>query len=706
MKIIHKDFTSVSNGALATTEFCINFDATMAYALMSGIAKDKIRYPVREVGTNAYDANPSQPFHVQLPTMFDPTFKVRDNGSGLSHHAMMTLYTTFGGSGKRHTNDQVGGLGYGCKSPIAYLISKGQGGASFTVQSFQNGEVHTYVMALSPEGMPECHYFGSTPTNEPSGLEVSFTVDKEDIAEFTNAAKEIYWHFPVRPNITPSSVIEWTGSELEKGSNWTLYNSNTSFNNPPFKYPHVRMGCVAYPINFETIGQRNWPWSHANIVFDAPIGSLSFTTSREELGYDEPTKKQINELLRSFEVDYAAKLQSKIDSAKTYVEACSIVESLYQTHQGVGHLLSNNLLNFKGKNLRTSFSTRLLECRVMVVDDLSNIDKFEADGVHDRRASSWSISACNMSRIKSVVYNTKSSLMLLTLLKLKHLNPETPFLWVRPKNMSINEALLNLGLDDLPCQNIDEVKLPKRVVKPAQKRDPNVKPVYFINSNGRADAKLPCDLSQGGVFVVLHHRPHHRREKFFLRSPFKNVVGGYEVRNITNFLTDRKLIDQKHIWCFLPDEVPQTDDWVLLGDYIDAQLTPLIDDKELIRFQDRKGLEGELQRWSKCLPHLDTTVVPQDLLDFCKQVDEAFNLKFVDDGLYTAYIQYCSQSRTERKTLNTILKDQRMALEIKYPLLHLLSSYISYYWEVKPKGVAEINHYFTLLANHTQKEAA
>lgn len=704
MKINHKDFTSISNGALETTTGSANFDAMMAYSLMSGLATDKIYYPVREIGSNAYDADPSKPFHVHLPTMFDPTFKIRDFGPGLDHEFIMWRYMTFGYSGKRDTNEKVGGLGYGSKSGFAYQISKGKGSASFTVRSFQNGEVRTYVMTLSTEGMPETRYFGSTPTNEPSGLEVSFTVEKEDISAFTNAAENIYWHFPIRPKVTPSSAIKWEGSVIEKGTNWTLYDKHV-----PFFYPQVRMGCVAYPINFEAIGQHHWPWKHSNIVFDAPIGSLSFTISREELGYDEPTKNQINELLRSFEVDYAAKLQARIDAAQTYVEACSILESLYQTHQGVGHLLNNKLLTFKGKNLRTSFSTKLLECRVMIVDDLSNIDKFDANGISDRRSSSWSIDAHSMSRIKSVVYNTKSSL---TLLKLKQLNPETPFLWVRPKNMSPNEALLNLGLDDLPCHNLDEVKPPKRVVKPAQKRDPNVKPVYFINSNGRADDKLPCDLSQGGVFVVLHHRPYHRRDHFFLRSPFKTVVGGYEVRNINNFLTDRKLIDQKHIWCFLPDEVPQTDDWVLLGDYIDAQLTPLIDDKELIRFQDRKGLEGELQRWSKCLPHLDTTVVPQDLLDFCKQVDEAFNLKFVDDGLYTAYTQYCSPSRTERKTLNTILKDQRMALEIKYPLLHRLSAYISYYWEVKPKDVAEINHYFTLLANQiqtqtqTQKEAA
>ena len=82
MKLATVDYTDISKGSLDEGSFTVNASATMFYVTMSGIAKDKVAYPVREVCTNAWDASRGE-FEVHLPTWVDMTFRVRDFGPGL-----------------------------------------------------------------------------------------------------------------------------------------------------------------------------------------------------------------------------------------------------------------------------------------------------------------------------------------------------------------------------------------------------------------------------------------------------------------------------------------------------------------------------------------------------------------------------------------------------------------------------------------------
>ena len=126
MKLATVDYTDISQGSLDEGSFTVNASATMFYVTMSGIAKDKVAYPVREVCTNAWDASRGE-FEVHLPTWLDMTFRVRDFGPGLSHAQVRDVYTRMFQSTKNDDNDAVGGLGLGCKSPFAYLITGGLG---------------------------------------------------------------------------------------------------------------------------------------------------------------------------------------------------------------------------------------------------------------------------------------------------------------------------------------------------------------------------------------------------------------------------------------------------------------------------------------------------------------------------------------------------------------------------------------------------
>src|SRR5512146_2284489 len=80
---------------------------------------------IREYSTNALDshieAGISRPIEVTTPTALRPLFTVRDYGVGLDADDIRDIYSRYGASTKRQTNDAVGMLGLGCKSALAYV---------------------------------------------------------------------------------------------------------------------------------------------------------------------------------------------------------------------------------------------------------------------------------------------------------------------------------------------------------------------------------------------------------------------------------------------------------------------------------------------------------------------------------------------------------------------------------------------------------
>jgi HSP90 family molecular chaperone len=110
--------------------------------LSGGLYQDRILAVIRELSTNAYDAHVAaelngikdrskRPFDVTLPSKLNPIFKIRDYGTGLSESDIFNIYTTYFGSTKQDSNDFIGALGLGSKSPFSIV-------SSFLVISFFN----------------------------------------------------------------------------------------------------------------------------------------------------------------------------------------------------------------------------------------------------------------------------------------------------------------------------------------------------------------------------------------------------------------------------------------------------------------------------------------------------------------------------------------------------------------------------------------
>ena len=110
-----------TTGLMTKASFGISQDhaAHIMGILRSTLYSRKVLAVLREYGCNAWDEHqqsgqPNRPIHVTLPTMMRPTLKIRDFGRGLSQHDVLYLYTQYGESTKRDTNDAAGMLGIGC----------------------------------------------------------------------------------------------------------------------------------------------------------------------------------------------------------------------------------------------------------------------------------------------------------------------------------------------------------------------------------------------------------------------------------------------------------------------------------------------------------------------------------------------------------------------------------------------------------------
>jgi hypothetical protein len=206
-------------GNVQMQNFSIEMNATMFNMLSKNVYTDIIAAPIRELSTNAIDAciaaEKTPKFDVHLPTMLEPHFSVRDYGQGLSEGDLLGLYSTFGASTKRESNDFNGVFGIGRMSCLAYATS-------FEVTSYLNGMKYSYLVTTD-EGIPQMVKFGEALTTEPNGLCVSFNVKPSDTSTFSHKAKNIYKYFDVKPNT--NTQLDLTIDKSLEGDGWYIDNS-------------------------------------------------------------------------------------------------------------------------------------------------------------------------------------------------------------------------------------------------------------------------------------------------------------------------------------------------------------------------------------------------------------------------------------------------------------------------------------------------
>lgn len=291
-------------------EFRIRNSAKAFNILSSGLYANKIRAIVRELSCNAVDSHVAAgrsdvPFDVHLPTSLEPTFSIRDYGTGLSHEQVTNIYTTYFESTKTESNDFIGALGLGSKSPFSYTDN-------FTVTAVKNGRKGVYTAFINEAGVPSIALMAEEATTDPAGVEIKFAVeDRYDFNKFVDEAHHVYRYFALRPVISGPDFefreVEYETRDLIPGVH--VYTSHRA--------SRAIMGNIAYPIEVPNADKTLGELRHllnCGLELHFAIGELDFQASREGLSYIPQTIEAIRNKLSAVNAQLAVHIAQEADA--------------------------------------------------------------------------------------------------------------------------------------------------------------------------------------------------------------------------------------------------------------------------------------------------------------------------------------------------------------------------------------------------------
>ena len=294
--------------------FQISIGAETFRIFSSGLYSNPVKAIIREYSTNAKDsqveAGVDRPFEVQLPTLRNPMFKIRDYGTGMSPERIETVYQTYGASTKRDTNQSTGKFGLGSKSALSYVNS-------FAVMSYYNGIVHKYLVVLNDDSIPELLTDGEPyATDEPNGVKIQFAVDTNDVDAFTKAAQEVYAYFEIPPKFVGDNV------PAIKYPQYCMEGEETDFKwkiKVGEKYSHgtsqIIMGSNCYPL-----GEELYSYSNSGIDYFVEIDAFEPTPSRESLNWGNQDIKRFKEMVNTLKKSLFKRFKDEVKGMTTFQE--------------------------------------------------------------------------------------------------------------------------------------------------------------------------------------------------------------------------------------------------------------------------------------------------------------------------------------------------------------------------------------------------
>jgi hypothetical protein len=285
-------------GAEASEAFSLSEEDTahIMGILRSSIYSDPIAAVIREYASNAWDSHKQTPgcenipIKVTVPTALKPTLIIRDYGMGLSESDVLRVYTKYGRSKKRDTNQAVGFLGLGCKSAFAYTTQ-------FTLTSWHGGRKRIFLASLDDTGVGVMQKMHEEPSNE-TGIEVQIAVQPKDCGTFREKARTILQHFEPLPEINLDLATS-NRLKLRHGYMYTTANQ--------VEWVAI-MGCVPYRVDISQVPGsvfHNLRGVSGALYFD--IGEVHFAASREELNYTDQTKRALVDRMSLLLEEYTTK---------------------------------------------------------------------------------------------------------------------------------------------------------------------------------------------------------------------------------------------------------------------------------------------------------------------------------------------------------------------------------------------------------------
>jgi hypothetical protein len=324
LKIEHKEAEVTSNVPQAKKKkMTINVEGLPhIMKTLTNLYRDPQMAVIREYATNGVDAHiaagrTNVPVEITLPTWDDPVYTVKDSGIGMSEWTIENIYSEYGASTKRDSNDQNGAFGLGCKS--AFTITN-----QFTVISVKDGEKTTTLFSRSPMGDYESNVINKVTVDEPNGTTVKIPV-REDLSQFNYKAVQFFSFSAPGTFLVDGAEPE---SAFQGGRQITTDKVDIYLKPKKEGQSFVIMGTVPYELTgaelktaLDRMGVRtSVGFTRMVKYFKVAIGDVDLTPNREGLMFTDKTNKVIDDHLTYILNDLKDVALQEIDKSTTLDE--------------------------------------------------------------------------------------------------------------------------------------------------------------------------------------------------------------------------------------------------------------------------------------------------------------------------------------------------------------------------------------------------
>lgn len=302
--------------------------------LRSSLYSDKLLACIREYTTNAQDAHiiaqkPNEPVNITLPSVYDSNLRIRDYGLGLDESGIWDVFCKYGASTKRESNSFVGFMGIGSKSGFSYTDA-------FTIVSVNNGTKYMYGAYIDETQLGAVSLISSTPTSDPSGLEIIIPIRNNDIVLTRNKVIEFAKYFEPKPIVNGEVTVNQTAyAYISKSGKFKVEKSSWTSNSK------IVMGNIAYPFNPASAANKmSGPQCavFSGSVSKFEIGDLDVSASRETLQYTDRTINALKQFADT-EIEFAKQFVAEL-----YAGCTTYMQSL------------NKYIKFQDRTLQTLFN--------------------------------------------------------------------------------------------------------------------------------------------------------------------------------------------------------------------------------------------------------------------------------------------------------------------------------------------------------------
>lgn len=283
-------------------------DVRLVVDILSKLYAYPIRTLVQEYICNGRDAMREagtwgkMPMVISVPNKFEPTFKVRDYGVGITPDRMENIFVNYGSSTKRNTNTQTGGFGIGAKSAFSYTDS-------FTITSFVDGMKYLYVAHLGDSG--GVNLISKESTTEANGVEISIGVKSNDVGAFRDAVQRCvrYWTEPLKFQGVPDGDIQQV-KPIVTLDNMSVYigTGETIYLIDGIEYALMEQEIGSY---WKTAPSLS---SDSIVAINLPNGYFKIASSRERLESNDDNKAKQKQTFAKCEATIHALVQSEINN--------------------------------------------------------------------------------------------------------------------------------------------------------------------------------------------------------------------------------------------------------------------------------------------------------------------------------------------------------------------------------------------------------